>query len=156
MKRLIFILTVLTLAVSACGASLDQPVSSDPSYPNNSYPNSSNSKLSDYFPKPEDATLIRDEAYIDSSDLLILESYPLQFMLNIKGSLPTPCNQLRIAITAPDAENKIYVDVYSVISPDQVCVQVLSPFEVNFSLGSFATGHYALFVNGIQVAEFDS
>lgn len=152
MKKIITFLFTLTILLSACGTNPDEPVSSDPSYP--SYPNTP--IQTDYSPKPEDATLIRSEAYIDSNDLLTLESFPLQFMLNIKGNLPTPCNALRVFVNSPDAENKIYVDVYSVISPDQVCVQVLSPFEVNVSLGSYPTGKYILFVNGNQVAEFDS
>lgn len=161
MKKIITLLFSLTILLSACGANPDETVSSDPSYPNNSYPNnsypnSSNSSLGEYSPKPEDVTLIRGEAYIDSNDLLTLESFPLQFMLNIKGNLPTPCNALRVLVNPPDAENKIYVDVYSVISPDKVCVQVLSPFEANVSLGSFPTGKYILFVNGIQVAEFEA
>jgi hypothetical protein len=150
MKK-IFIL-VFTILLSACGIKPDEPVSSDPSYP--SYPNEP--IQSEYSPKPEDAALIRSEAYIDSHELLILESFPLQFTLNMKGNLPTPCNTLRVFVNPPDTENKIYVDVYSVINPDKVCVQVLSPFEVNVSLGSFATGKYILFVNGVQVAEFDS
>jgi hypothetical protein len=152
MKKIITLLFAVSILLSACGTSPDEPVSSEPSYP--SYPNEP--IQSAYSPKPEDATLIRSEVYIDSNDLLILESFPLQFMLNIKGNLPTPCNALRIFVNPPDAENKIYVDVYSVINPDKVCVQVLSPFEVNVSLGSFPTGKYILFVNGNQVAEFDA
>jgi len=149
MKKIFAILLVMTILLSACAPSTDEPVSSDSSNPNSTGSNG-------YAPQDSDSSMIRSEAYIDSSGLLILESYPLQFMLNIKGSLPTPCNALRILVNPPDAENKIYVDVYSVINPDQVCVQVLSPFEVNVSLGSFATGHYILFVNRSQVAEFDA
>ncbi len=152
MKKIITLLLALTFLLSACGANPDEPVSSDPSYP--TYPNEP--IQSEYSPQPEDVTLIRGEAYIDSNELLTLESFPLQFMLNIKGNLPTPCNALRVVVNAPDIENKIYVDVYSVVSPDKVCVQVLSPFEVNVSLGSFPTGKYILFVNGNQVAEFDA
>ncbi|NJN78996.1 MAG: hypothetical protein HC797_00110 [Anaerolineales bacterium] len=148
------ILFLLTL--SACGTtSTDTAVSyPNPSYPSPSYPNSPVD--SEYAPQPADATLIRSEAYVDSADLLTLESYPLQFMLSLKGNLPTPCHQLRIAVSAPDAENKIFVEVYSVTNPDKVCVQVLSPFEANYSLGSFPTGNYTLWVNGNQVAEFQS
>ena len=149
MKKIITFLFTFAILLSACGANPDEPVSLGT-------PNPNPPTQADYSPKPEDAGLIRSEAYMDSSELLILESYPLQFMLNIKGSLPTPCHQLRINVNAPDAENKIYVEAYSVTSPDQVCVQVLSPFQVNVPLGSFATGHYVLFVNGNQVAEFDA
>jgi hypothetical protein len=70
--------------------------------------------------------------------------------------LPTPCNQLRGDISPPDSENKIVVDVYSVVEADAICAQVVEPFEENFPLGSFPAGHYTLWVNGELVAEFDA
>lgn len=152
MKKYLFVFFVIAFVLSACGASPNDPANLDPSYP--SYPNTSNQN--EYLPKAEDANLMRADAFVDSTELLILESYPLQFTLSIKGNLPTPCHQLRITASLPDAENKIYVQVYSVVSADQACAQVLSPFAVNHSLGSFPTGHYYLFVNGNPVAEFDA
>lgn len=38
---------------------------------------------------------------------------------NPTGGLPTPCNQLRAAVSPPDADNKIMVDVYSVSDPEK-------------------------------------
>lgn len=156
MKTPIFLLMIFILALSAC-----VPVSSDDavSYPEPDPSNPVDSTMpedNNYAPKPEDAGLIRGEAYVDSTELLTLESFPLQFMLNLKGNLPTPCNQLRIAVSPPDAENKVNVEVYSVSSPDEICVQVLAPFEVNYSLGSFPAGTYSLWVNGTKVADFQS
>ncbi|MBN8654700.1 MAG: hypothetical protein J0M11_03120 [Anaerolineae bacterium] len=161
MKKTFFLLTIFILAISACApASGDNTVSyPEPSYPEPSYPNpvdSTQPQSDAYAPKPEDASLTRGEAYVDSSQLLTLESFPLQFMLNLKGNLPTPCNQLRIAVSPPDAENKVNVEVYSVSNPDEICVQVLAPFEVNYSLGSFPAGTYSLWVNGVKVADFQS
>ena len=158
MKQITFLSLILVLVLSAC-ANADNPTSSDPSYPNTSYPNTSypnTATPNDYSPKPEDAVLTRDEVYLGSKDLLTMESYPLQFMLTLTGDLPTPCHQLRVLVNPPDAENKILVEVYSVTSPDQVCVQMLSPFEVNVPLGSFAPGYYILLVNGEQTAEFEA
>ncbi|MCB0118663.1 MAG: hypothetical protein KDD72_06510 [Anaerolineales bacterium] len=110
-----------------------------------------------YAPSPADEALTRGNVYIDSVELLTLESYPLQFMLSIKGNLPTPCNQLRISAGQPDAtNNRIDVEVYSVANPDRMCTQVLSPFEANYPLGSFPTGKYSIWVNGEMVAEFQS
>ncbi|MBL8090219.1 MAG: hypothetical protein KF758_13185 [Anaerolineales bacterium] len=148
MKKYFFIFFVFALVFSACGANPDEPVSDSP--------DSNPSGTADYLPKPEDGLLTRGEAYIDSTDLLTMESYPLQFMLNLKGNTPTPCHQLRVLVNSPDVENKILVEVYSVSDPSAICVQVLSPFEVNIPLGSFATGKYVLLVNGNQVAEFDA
>ena len=93
---------------------------------------------------------------LNSSELLTLESSPLQFTLALKGSLPTPCNQLRVDVSPPDSENKIIVDVYSVVKADEICAQVVEPFEENVPLGSFPAGHYTLWVNGELVTEFDA
>ena len=93
---------------------------------------------------------------LESTNLLTLESFPLQFTLELNGSLPTPCHLLRVAVSEPDSENKILLDVYSLTNPDLICTQVIKPFEVNIPLGSFPTGHYTLWVNDNQIAEFDS
>ena len=85
-----------------------------------------------------------------------MESYPVQIMLALKGSLPTPCNQLRVVDNPPDKQNRIQVEVYSVLDPEQMCAQVLEPFEANIGLGSFPRGHYSVWVNGEMVGEFDS
>lgn len=105
---------------------------------------------------PINPKLIRGNAYLDSAELLTLESSPLQFTLVLKGNLPTQCNQLQVDVNPPDAENKINVDVYSLINPDMMCAQALKPFEENIPLGSFPAGHYTLWVNGELVAEFDA
>lgn len=160
MRKISVLFLMFALVLSACGAS------TEPSYPNTSYPNPDEATSDDsesdsttemnYAPQPNDAFLTRSEAYIRSRDLLTMESYPLQFMLSIKGNTPSPCHQLRVLVNAPDFENKILVEVYSVADPNKVCAQVLSPFEVNVPLGSFAPGYYILLINGEQAAEFEA
>jgi hypothetical protein len=48
------------------------------------------------------------------------------------------------------------VDVYSLVNPSQVCVQVLEPFEESIDLGTFPAGHYTVWVNGDIAGEFDT
>lgn len=147
MKKILLTSLIAILALTACTPSLDEPVSSnDPITP----------QASDYLPVPEDANLIRKIVYLDAVDLLTMESFPLQFSLVFKGNLPTPCNKLRIVDKQPDPENKIVIDVYSLTDPNTACIQVLEPFEVNFPLGDYPKGHYTVWVNGDQVAEFDA
>lgn len=134
---------VLTPEFDATPSKLEQPTAEIPMQP--SPPDN-----------PTNPKLIRGNAYLDSAELLTLESSPLQFALILKGNLPTPCNQLQVDVNPPDAENKITVDVYSLVNPDVMCAQVLQPFEENMPLGNFPAGHYALWVNGNQVAEFDA
>jgi hypothetical protein len=150
MKRLLIALLTLTL-LAACAPtptqSPDTPVDSDT--PPNGLPPI-------YAPRPGDDQLQRGEVYLDSVDLLTMESYPLQFSLILKGNLPTPCHEIRVVYNEPDADNRINLEVYSVTDPNGVCVQVLERFEQNVSLGSFPSGHYTIWVNGKQVAEFDA
>lgn len=149
-KSLLFLLLIALL--SAC-ASQDKPSSPD-------QPTSSETPADpvavDYLPQPGDSALARDGASLDAYQLLTLESYPPQFNLALTGSLPTPCHQLRVAVSPPDAGNKIAVEVYAVVDPNAVCAQVVQPFEVTVPLGGYPSGHYFLHINGNQATEFDA
>jgi hypothetical protein len=108
-----------------------------------------------YLPLPGDAQLKRGAVFIDSSKILVLESYPPQFRLAIKGSLPTPCHQLRLAISQPGANNRVDLEAYSVYSAEVVCAQVLEAFDVALSLDGFAVGKYSIWLNGELVGEIE-
>jgi hypothetical protein len=144
----VFILTAcVPAATSPDDSALDSPVSSDDPTP---------AQSGSYLPSPADSNLKREVVYLDSTEMTTLEIYPPKFMLALTGNLPTPCHQLRISASPPDAQNKVAVDVYSVVDPTAACAEMLQPFEVNFSLGSFPTGHYTLWVNGERIADFDA
>jgi hypothetical protein len=164
MKQFLIFLLTATFLYACNGPQTVQ--TSNPSYPNEpsypnapSYPNESataNPMPQPYAPQPDDTTLTRGAVYLDSEKIVVMESYPVQIMLVLKGSLPTPCNQLRVLVNLPDEQNRIQVDVYSVIDSTEICAQVLEPFDANIGLGSFLTGHYSVWVNGKSVGEFDS
>jgi len=105
-------------------------------------------------PQPSDQALEQGPAYIEGAEVLVLESFPVQIMLNLSGSLPTPCHQLRLTVAKPDAQNQIAVEVYSVVDPGQICTQNLAPFDVAVPLGSFPSGDYTILVNGTPMGEF--
>lgn len=111
---------------------------------------------SEFLPQRDDGNLTRGNVYIDHSKLVIMESYPVQIALVLQGSLPTPCNQLRVVARPPDEQNQIQVEAYSVSDPEQLCAQVLEPFEARVVLGSFPSGHYSVWVNGEMIGEFDA
>ncbi len=106
-------------------------------------------------PQPGDEQLHQGQVYLDSTDVLLLESFPVQVNLLLKGSIPTPCHQARFVIQPPDSQNTIRIELYSLINPDQICVQVLQEFETNLSLGPLPAGHYILLINSESAAEFD-
>jgi hypothetical protein len=151
MKKKLLALTIAIFILSACAPATSEPVpinkTSTPQVLNiETIPAASSTK----------SKFTRGSVYLDSTELLIKESDPLQFTLALTGNLPTPCDQLRVEADAPDVENKIMVNVYSVTPPKTICTQVLQPFEENFPLGNFPAGHYTLWVNGQLIAEFDA
>lgn len=112
--------------------------------------------LPSYAPQAGDAAFDRGPVFIDEVDMLSAESFPPQISIIIRGSLPTPCHQLRVAIGQPDAQNKLVVEVYSLSQPGRMCQQVLKGFEVTVPLGAMpASGHYTVSINGELMREFD-
>jgi len=145
----------LMLMLSACAT----PAEADPNAPVVSPTEGTAetpAQVNPYQPLESDAALQRGEVFIDSTELLILESYPVQINLVLQGNLPTPCHQLRIVANQPDENNHILVEVYSVVDAEQVCIQMLETFEVTYSLGSFPSGNYTVLVNGEVAGTFDS
>lgn len=107
----------------------------------------------DLAPRSDDAKLTRRNVYIESMELLTLESYPPQFMLHITGSTPTPCNMLRVEVSEPDADNVISISVYSVSDTKMICAQVLAPFDRSIPIKVDKAGSYQVVVNGNPVGE---
>ena len=157
MRRLMTLTLLLLVACSPFSATLppgsaqapspDTPVNNLTPLPPSQAP---------YAPQPGDDALQRGPAFVEATDLLVLESYPLQFNLSLSGELPTPCHELRIFVGEPDADNNIAVDVYSLVDPNAICIQVLQSFQASVNLGSFPTGHYTITVNGEAAGEFDA
>jgi hypothetical protein len=111
-----------------------------------------------YAPKSGDHALMRSKFFLDKNGTSIvkLETQPAQFTVSLKGSLPTPCNQPRIVINPPNSENKIVLEVYSVIDPQRMCEQMIKPFEAKIALGGFPAGHYSVWVNEVEIGEIDA
>lgn len=109
----------------------------------------------EYSPVAGDATLDQGNVFINASEIVQLESFPVQVKLVLSGDLPTPCNHLRVVVSPPDANNEIQVAVYSVIDPETMCTQVLAPFDATIPIGNFISGSYRVIVNGEAVGMID-
>jgi hypothetical protein len=144
----------MLLAWSACGA----PAASTPGESPDSPVDSSTKEpiIMPIEPTLKDGNLDRGEIFIEELGLLIRESHPPQIALGFSGNLPTPCHQIRSVVGEPDAENKIHVEVYTVVDPNMMCTQVLQPFMETIELGTFPSGHYSVWLNGQLAGEFDS
>jgi hypothetical protein len=126
-KKLMLISCMLILAfLAACQPNLDEPVDSRPDQIAPTQGAEEN--------EPPNAGVKRGKVYIEEAQLLVMESYPVQISLHLKGELPTPCNKLQVDIADPDTERKIYVDVYSLFDPEVICVQMTKPFEESFPI----------------------
>ncbi|HSL28158.1 MAG TPA: hypothetical protein VK900_03070 [Anaerolineales bacterium] len=154
-RMILILMLVLAACAPAGNVATPSPDTAVTSPPEGSMPTSEPPE-SPFGPKPGDEQLTRGEVYLDEASLLIRESFPPQIVLVLRGNLPTPCHELRAEVAPPDPENKIEVDVYSVADPDTICTQVLEPLDEQIELGTFPSGHYAVWVNGQLAGEFDS
>lgn len=134
------ILGLACIIMAACGAGImpdDETIKSSPT---------ASPALWD--PEIDDESLIRGEAFVNESQIIVQENAPHQHLLRLSGALPTPCHQLRVLLPEPDELARIWVEVYSLSDPAEICIQVLEPFEANIPLGEFSPGEYEVLVNG--------
>jgi hypothetical protein len=68
--------------------------------------------------------------------------------------MPTPCHLLKVNVSKPDGENKIAIEAYSLVDPNQNCIQVLKAFDETIPLDSYTDGTYTVTLNGEEVGEF--
>lgn len=168
MKPVFLLVSIsLLLFASACSSKTDeQPQPSYPSYP--SYPSNSQNPAPTYLPPaepanpnnpyaplPDDANLQSDKAYIESHELQTVSTFPPEYLLTLKGSLPTPCHVLRVKISPSDEMKTLTIDVYSVADPKSACAQVLQPFEAEVPIRNLVPVRYKVFLNGEEIAEID-
>lgn len=92
--------------------------------------------------------------YIESAEIIQLESYPVQVMLEVKGQLPDPCHSAAWKVSDPTADGRIDVTLSSQAPIDQACIQVLKPVVLRIPVGSFTQGSYAVWLNGQLVGKF--
>lgn len=92
---------------------------------------------------------IEGPVFIDSTELLYLESFPVQVRLLVRGSLPTPCHVAEWSVGG--GVGAIEVSLWSVVALGQNCAQVLEPFAVSIALGSFETADLAVVLNDEQI-----
>ncbi|MEX2230191.1 MAG: hypothetical protein WEB13_11205 [Dehalococcoidia bacterium] len=89
--------------------------------------------------------------FVDTTDVLLLESYPVQVVLHVTGTLPTPCHRLAHDVT--DDGSRIDVTLTATTNAE-ACIQVIAPFDERIALGSFAAGARTVWLNRERVGEF--
>lgn len=160
MKQVTLLLVVFALLLAACNAAPTQAAESYPAAPvatpSAAYPAGGSAQaLVIAGPQTGDENLTRGEVFLDTLNIVAQEATPGQYVLQVSGSLPTPCNQIRGVVAAPDASKKVVVELYSLADPNQMCTQVLQAFTGTLTLGNFTTGSYPVEVNGQVVGQID-
>ncbi|MCC6260300.1 MAG: hypothetical protein IT311_05495 [Anaerolineales bacterium] len=108
-----------------------------------------------YAPQPGDANLTRATVVVSSVSLIErLDLSPTRVEVNLAGSLPTTCNQLRLEVGLPNERYEINISLYSVVTSGAKCEQVLQQFEASVLLGVYSNGRYEVFINGGRVGDF--
>src|SRR5688500_13270843 len=71
--------------------------------------------------------------YVDSIDLLTLESFPVQMRAIVKGNLPDTCTTITSASSERDG-NAFTINFVTTRPADAICAQMLVPFEQTVTL----------------------
>lgn len=181
MKRTITILLILAaLVLAACNSAVEETTTPlenpaetaypgilvvgmptiTPYYPAPGEDGSAGGVKPIYFYKPttSDENFAHGEVFLDlkASQILVMESMPVQVNVTLKGDLPTPCHELRVVPVTDEANKRVDLEVYTLVPLSSACIDVLQPFEVTVELGSFSGGTYSVYANGEELGEFDA
>ncbi len=93
-------------------------------------------------------------ATIESADILMLESFPVQVNVNVKGYLNNGCEKIDEVFSERDEE--IFKVFITKKSEGDVCTQALVPFEENVNLDVYGLdeGNYTVLVNNENYGSF--
>lgn len=148
MKRLTFIIPFLILA--SCIA-VPSPVATATA----AAPVMIQVEENSYRPQSKDVSSKIAGALVDNTSLVErFDLDPFRVQLNISGSVPSVCNELRIDVAPPNASYQIYVEVYSLINKGVTCDNVFQQFEANLLLGVYSNGRYTVWVNERYAGDF--
>lgn len=153
-QKLIILLSISAVLLTACSgfpAAVERPTDSPDSPVSSDDPGLGAPAEDPWQPRLGDEDLQRGEVEIDSADILVLESFPPQFVLHLVGWKGTPCHDLRITVSEPDEQQRIFVEAYTLVDPDVICIQMLEGFDINVPLGSYESGEYSVWLNGQQI-----
>ena len=84
--------------------------------------------------------------FIDSVDVSVAESFPVQLFVDIEGSAPTPCHGIVWEIT--EGEGVRTITVTTEVERDVMCAQVLEPHSLTIPLGPAPDLPVEVWVNG--------
>lgn len=101
----------------------------------------------------EEGEVMIREAMLQSMDIQVMESFPVQATVVVKGDFRDGCSEFGPVEQARDVDAKtLTVTVKTTRPADAMCTQALVPFEASFALDleGLPAGTYTVLVNGIE------
>ncbi len=93
---------------------------------------------------------VYDTANVDSVQIMILESFPVQIQVVAEGYLPDGCTEID-KITTEREKNTFNVNITTKRPKDAICTQAIVPFNetIPLEVQGLKAGNYTVNVNGI-------
>jgi len=88
---------------------------------------------------------------IDSVEVIVMESFPMQIALNVTGYIPDGCSAPTQILQSRDG-NMVMVRVFRTLPPETMCAAMAATYNDTLKIeGGFEPGHYTFDVNGLVV-----
>lgn len=103
-------------------------------------------------PPASRAGMVTGVAEVEGIDILIMESFPVQVAVMAYGTLRDACTEIDGVRQRLDEDTDTFaVEIKTVRDPDEICAQVLTPFEERITLDVYGlpAGTYTVDVNGV-------
>lgn len=103
-------------------------------------------------PPPGEADVQIGMAVVDSVEVYIMESYPVQVSAVVRGNLPDGCTRISHSKQVLEGDT-IRIELFTERPTDMMCTEALVPYEetVHLDITGLPDGPYTLDVNGVQV-----
>ncbi len=95
---------------------------------------------------------LEERVYVDSIDVFIKESFPVQVSVQVYGNLADGCVSIHSTEAKFDGKDSFDVHIYTTSPKDVMCTQALVPFEENIPLDvdGLPAGTYTVNVYDLQ------
>jgi hypothetical protein len=88
---------------------------------------------------------------IETVDILVMESFPMQVALNVTGYIPDGCSAPTEILQSRDG-NMVVIRVFRSLPPDAICTAMAAMYSETIHVeGGFTSGNYTFDVNGLIV-----
>jgi len=108
--------------------------------------------MDNVLPQQAEGGVIKGKAKVESIEIRMLESFPVQVNVLVKGNLADGCTRIdQIEQEKDVSTNTLWVKVKTARPAEAMCDMVLVPFEevVSLKVGGLAAGTYTVDVNGV-------